>query len=48
MEKKDLNLPQYEKPQITTYTSEDILELIGPVQAATGYLTIEIWREEEG
>lgn len=46
MEKKP-NLPQYEEPQITTYTSEDILELIGPVQAASGYLTIEVYREEE-
>ena len=43
--KKKLNLPQYEKPKITTHTSEDILEIIGPVQAATGYLTLEGWRD---
>ena len=30
---KKSNLPQYEEPKITTYTSEDILEVIGPVQA---------------
>lgn len=46
--KKKLNLPQYERPKITTYTSEDILEVIGPVQAATGYLTLEGWRAEPG
>ncbi len=34
MEKKS-NLPQYEEPKITTYTSEDILEVVGPVQATT-------------
>ncbi len=46
MEKKALNLPKYEKPKITTHTSEDILEVIGPVQAATGYFTLEVWRDE--
>ena len=39
--KKKSNLPQYEEPEITTYTSEDILEVIGPVQAATGYLNLQ-------
>ena len=34
--KEKSNLPQYEEPKITTYTSEDILEIIGPVQAITG------------
>ena len=38
--KKKSNLPQYEEPKITTYTSEDILEVIGPVQAATGFLDV--------
>ena len=40
MEKKS-NLPQYEEPKITTYTSEDILEVIGPVQAASGFLDLQ-------
>ena len=31
--KKKPNLPLYEEPKITTYTSEDILEVMGPVQA---------------
>ena len=44
--KKKSNLSQYERPKITTYTSEDILEVIGPVQAATGYFTLEVWRDE--
>lgn len=41
--KEKSNLPRYEEPKITTYTSEDILEVIGPVQAATGsgYLDLE-------
>ena len=32
MEKKK-SLSQYEEPKITTYTSEDILEAVGPLQA---------------
>ena len=39
--KKKSNLPKYEKPKITTYSSEDIQEVIGPVQAATGFLDVE-------
>jgi len=46
MMKKKSTLSKYEKPKIATYTSEDIQEVIGPVQAATGYLTIEGWRDE--
>lgn len=30
MEKK-LSLPEYEKPKITTYTSEDIQKVIGEI-----------------
>lgn len=42
MKKKSLSLPKYEEPKITTYTSEDILEVIGPVQAVTwGYLDVD-------
>jgi len=32
MEKKS-SLPRYEKPKVTTYTSEDILQVVGPIQA---------------
>lgn len=41
MMKKKSKLAKYEKPEVTTYTSEDILEVIGPVQAATGFLDVE-------
>ncbi len=38
---KKPNLCQYEEPKITTYTSEDILEVMGPVQAITNGLNLQ-------
>jgi hypothetical protein len=34
----DKQLLPYEPPQITTYTDEEILEEMGPVQAVTGII----------
>lgn len=31
-------LPKYEPPEVITYTDEEILEEMGPVQAVTGIL----------
>lgn len=33
VEVEDKNLPEYEAPQVTTYTDEEILEELGPAQA---------------
>lgn len=30
---EDRNMAEYEAPQVTTYTDEDILEELGPAQA---------------
>ena len=30
---EDKNLPVYEAPQVTTYSEQEILEELGPVQA---------------
>ena len=30
---KDKELPEYETPQVVTYTAEEILEELGPAQA---------------
>ena len=37
-EMADKPLPEYEPPQVITYTDEEILEEMGPVQAVTGIL----------
>ncbi len=29
-------LPQYEPPQVTTYTDEELLEMLGPAQTVYG------------
>ena len=34
----ELKLPEYEAPQVVTYTDEDILEQLGTAQAFNGYL----------
>jgi hypothetical protein len=34
-EMEDKQLPEYELPQVVTYTDEEILEEMGPVQAIT-------------
>jgi hypothetical protein len=34
----DKELPEYEPPEVTTYTDEEILEEMGPVQAVTGFI----------
>ena len=35
---KEPPLPEYETPQVTTYTDEEILEEMGPAQAVTGII----------
>jgi hypothetical protein len=37
-ETTDGNLPEYEPPEVTTYTDAEILEEMGPVQAVTGIM----------
>jgi hypothetical protein len=34
----DKELPEYEPPEVTTFTDDEILEEMGPVQAVTGIL----------
>ena len=34
----DKELPEYEPPEVTTYTDTEILEEMGPVQAVTGII----------
>jgi hypothetical protein len=34
----DKELPEYEPPEVTTYTDDEILEEMGPVQAVTGII----------
>jgi hypothetical protein len=34
----DTELPEYEPPEVTTYTDDEILEEMGPVQAVTGII----------
>ncbi|MBV7333615.1 hypothetical protein KFU94_36355 [Chloroflexi bacterium TSY] len=36
---KDQTLPQYEVPQVITYTDQEILEQLGPAQAVYGVVT---------
>jgi hypothetical protein len=36
VEMTDKELPEYEPPEVTTYTDAEILEEMGPVQAVTG------------
>ena len=35
---EDKRMPEYEVPQVTTYTDEEILEELGPAQAIYGKL----------
>jgi hypothetical protein len=35
---EDKRMPEYEAPQVTTYTDEEILEELGPAQAIYGKL----------
>ena len=37
-EMPDRKPPEYEPPEVTTYTDEEILEEMGPVQAVTGII----------
>lgn len=36
---EQLKLPEYEVPQVTTYTAEEILDELGPVQTVYGKTT---------
>ena len=35
---EDKRMPEYEAPQVTTFTDEEILEELGPAQAIYGKL----------
>jgi hypothetical protein len=34
---EDKNMPEYEAPEVVTYTDEEILEELGPAQAIYSY-----------
>lgn len=35
----EIRLPEYEPPEVITYTDEEILEQLGPAQALYGSIT---------